>query len=92
MHDPIPSPCLVPFDGSFRVADAPTAPPADAPDKKGCKKRDRLEVCRTTRFKRNGSIRRKGHERVVKRCSTKIDSLVFKGFSSSRPLLFRPPR
>jgi len=28
------SPYRVPFDGSFRVADAPTAPPSGAPDKK----------------------------------------------------------
>lgn len=27
MIEPAPSPYLVPFDGSFRVADAPTAPP-----------------------------------------------------------------
>jgi PPK2 family polyphosphate:nucleotide phosphotransferase len=30
---------LVPADGSFRVADAPTAPPAGAPSDKECKKR-----------------------------------------------------
>ena len=38
MHDPTPSPYLVPFDGSFRVSDAPTVPPEDAPGKKGCRK------------------------------------------------------
>jgi PPK2 family polyphosphate:nucleotide phosphotransferase len=32
------SPCLVPFDGSFRVAAAPTGPPAGAPGEKRCKK------------------------------------------------------
>ncbi len=33
MHTiPAPSPYLVPFDGSFRVAHAPTAPPRGAPD------------------------------------------------------------
>jgi PPK2 family polyphosphate:nucleotide phosphotransferase len=31
------SPYLVPFDGSFRVADAPTKPPRGAPDKKKLK-------------------------------------------------------
>ncbi|MBT8337350.1 MAG: polyphosphate kinase 2 family protein [Gemmatimonadetes bacterium] len=33
MH-PVPSPYLVPFDGSFRLADAPQAPPVDAPSEK----------------------------------------------------------
>jgi len=33
------SPWLVPFDASFRIADARTAPPADAPDRSGCRKR-----------------------------------------------------
>jgi PPK2 family polyphosphate:nucleotide phosphotransferase len=33
-HAPSPSPYLVPFDGSFRVAAAPTSPPDDAPGKK----------------------------------------------------------
>jgi PPK2 family polyphosphate:nucleotide phosphotransferase len=32
-------PYLVPFDGSFRVAEAPTTPPGDAPGKKTLKKR-----------------------------------------------------
>lgn len=32
------SPYLAPFDGSFRIASAPTAPPPDAPGKKQCKK------------------------------------------------------
>ncbi len=35
----INSPYLVPFDGSFRVADAPTTPPKDAPGKKESKRR-----------------------------------------------------
>ena len=34
MPSPSASPYLVPFDGSFRVADAPTVPPKDAPKKK----------------------------------------------------------
>jgi PPK2 family polyphosphate:nucleotide phosphotransferase len=32
LPDPVPSPYLVPFDGSFRVEDAPTTPPSDVPD------------------------------------------------------------
>ncbi len=43
-RDPAPSPYLVPFDGSFSVADAPTRPPEDAPGKKDCRKR--LEALR----------------------------------------------
>ncbi len=39
MFVPVDSPYLVPYDGSFRVADAPTTPPDDAPGKKGAKKR-----------------------------------------------------
>lgn len=35
----VPSPYLVPFDGSFRHRRAPTAPPSDAPDHKHAKKR-----------------------------------------------------
>lgn len=31
------SPCLVPFDGSFRLREASARPPADAPDKKACR-------------------------------------------------------
>lgn len=38
MPDPIDSPYRVPFDGSFRVADAPTAPPEKGPGKKRCKR------------------------------------------------------
>ncbi len=34
LFEPIASPHLVPFDGSFRVKHASTAPPADAPGKK----------------------------------------------------------
>lgn len=36
---PVPSPYLVAFDGSFRIADAPTAPPLTAPGKKELKAR-----------------------------------------------------
>lgn len=48
MAEPIDSPYLVPFDGSFRVADAPTSPPSDAPDRKECKQllRDSIEDLR----------------------------------------------
>ena len=38
MFDAYPSPYLVPFDGSFRVAQAATKPPDGAPDKKQAKK------------------------------------------------------
>jgi PPK2 family polyphosphate:nucleotide phosphotransferase len=46
--DPAPSPYRVPFDGSFRLGEAPTGPPPDAPDKEACQARldeltDRLE-------------------------------------------------
>ncbi len=44
MYNPIPSPYLVPFDGTFRVTDAPTKPPSDAPAKKICKKALKLLV------------------------------------------------
>lgn len=48
MPHPVPSPWLVPTDGSFRLADASTRPPPDAPGKEECKDRldyltDRLE-------------------------------------------------
>jgi PPK2 family polyphosphate:nucleotide phosphotransferase len=33
-NEPVPSPYLVPFDGSFRIARAATEPPKDAPKKK----------------------------------------------------------
>ncbi len=39
MIEPIESPYLVPFDGSFRVADAPTGPPEEFDGKKASKKR-----------------------------------------------------
>jgi PPK2 family polyphosphate:nucleotide phosphotransferase len=39
MFKAVPSPYLVPFDGSFRHRDAPTAPPRDAPDHKESKQR-----------------------------------------------------
>jgi PPK2 family polyphosphate:nucleotide phosphotransferase len=38
MFEAISNEYLVPFDRSFRVQEAPTAPPDDAPDKKGSKK------------------------------------------------------
>lgn len=41
MPDAVPSPYLVPYDGGFRVADAPTVPPPDAPDEDECE--DRLD-------------------------------------------------
>jgi PPK2 family polyphosphate:nucleotide phosphotransferase len=37
MFDPVTSPCLVPFDGSFRIEAAPTAPPRKAPGEKACR-------------------------------------------------------
>ncbi len=37
-------PYLVPYDGSFRYAEAPTKPPSDAPDKGACKRRLRKQV------------------------------------------------
>ncbi len=39
MFQAVKSSYLVPEDGSFRIADAPTRPPQDAPDKKTCRKR-----------------------------------------------------
>jgi PPK2 family polyphosphate:nucleotide phosphotransferase len=39
MLEAIPSPWLVPFDGSFRVAAARTDPPPDAPGKGQCRRR-----------------------------------------------------
>jgi PPK2 family polyphosphate:nucleotide phosphotransferase len=41
VFEAIPSPWLVPFDGTFRVTDAPTGPPGDRPGKGDLK--DRLE-------------------------------------------------
>jgi PPK2 family polyphosphate:nucleotide phosphotransferase len=38
MFEAVPSPYLVPSDGSFRVKTTPTVPPPGAPDKKGCKR------------------------------------------------------
>ena len=43
MFEAVESPYLVPFDGSFRVAEAPTSPPGDAPEKRALK--DGLEEC-----------------------------------------------
>jgi len=39
MFKAVESPYLVPFDGSFKVATAPTSPPEGAPKKKECTKR-----------------------------------------------------
>ncbi len=36
---PVPSPYLVPFDGTFQISSAPTEPPEDAPGKSECGKR-----------------------------------------------------
>lgn len=38
MRTAVDSPYLVPFDGFFRVREAPTTPPDDAPGRKGCNK------------------------------------------------------
>ena len=38
MHSPADSPYLVPFDGTFHLADAPRQPPEGAPGKKACRK------------------------------------------------------
>ncbi len=38
MFEAVDSPYLVPFDGSFSVAGAPTRPPAEAPERKALKK------------------------------------------------------
>lgn len=52
MTRPIDCPFLTPFDGSFRVAELPTAPPADAPGKKGCRRRLAEEVERLADLQR----------------------------------------
>jgi PPK2 family polyphosphate:nucleotide phosphotransferase len=39
VSEPPASPYLVPYDGSFEVADAPSEPPSDAPGKRACKER-----------------------------------------------------
>lgn len=39
MFEAIPSPYLVPFDGTFRYKKAQTVPPKDAPSKKKCRER-----------------------------------------------------
>jgi len=46
MFEAISSPYLVPFDGSFRVSDAPTSPADDAPGRKKIKKKlgERIEA------------------------------------------------
>lgn len=52
MFETIDSPYRVPFDGSFSVAGAPTAPPIDAPDKKGAKKELKASVRRIEELQR----------------------------------------
>jgi len=47
----VESPYLVPFDGSFQIADAPTEV-SDAPGKKECKERLALEVDRLKELQR----------------------------------------
>ena len=44
MIDPVSSPYLVPFDSSWRVDRAATAPPEDKPKKKACKARLRRSI------------------------------------------------
>jgi PPK2 family polyphosphate:nucleotide phosphotransferase len=39
MLEPVPSPYLVPFDGRFKLAEAPTGPPAETPSRKHLKAR-----------------------------------------------------
>ena len=39
MFQSVDSPYLVPYDGSFRVPEGPTAPPEGAPSKEQCKRR-----------------------------------------------------
>jgi PPK2 family polyphosphate:nucleotide phosphotransferase len=39
MFQAVDHPCLVPFDETFRIEDAPHAPPEDAPGKKTCRKK-----------------------------------------------------
>lgn len=51
MHTPADSPYLVPYDGSFRVADSPTAPPDDAPEK-GSKRALRARIRELTEHQR----------------------------------------
>lgn len=52
MTRPIDCPYLTPFDGSFRLADIPTAPPEDAPGKKAAKKKLEEEVERLADLQR----------------------------------------
>jgi len=44
MIDPVDSPYIVPLDGSFSPDAFPTAPPADAPGAKGCRKRLKRDI------------------------------------------------
>jgi len=52
MFDIADSQYRVPYDGSFRVPGAPTAPPADAPDKKGSKHALKTSVKRIEELQR----------------------------------------
>lgn len=52
MHDSIEHPYRVSDDGTFRVADAPTAPPADVPSKKKLERSLALEVERLRELQR----------------------------------------
>lgn len=52
MFEAADSPYLVPFDGTFRVADAPATPPSDAPDRKGTKRELKRSVRRVEKLQR----------------------------------------
>ncbi|MGD8360170.1 MAG: polyphosphate kinase 2 family protein [Gemmatimonadota bacterium] len=52
MFDAVESPCLVPFDGSFRIASAPTSPPKHAPKEDELRHRLRGSVKRLDRLQR----------------------------------------
>ena len=52
MFEAADSPYLVPFDGSFRVAEAPTTRPADAPDRKGTRRELKSSVRRLEELQR----------------------------------------
>lgn len=52
MFEAVPHPYLVPFDGSFRQTDAPTAPPEGAPSRKKAKKALKKQVKRLAKQQR----------------------------------------
>ena len=52
MFEAADSPYCVPFDGSFRLADAPTTPPQDAPDRRGAKRALKRSVRRVEKLQR----------------------------------------